>query len=139
MLTDNQIQLVTDSWQKVLPIKETAAELFYNRLFELDPSLKSLFTGDMKEQGDRLMNMINIAVNALNRLEDVVPAIQAMGRRHKDYRVEPRHYDTVAQALLWTLGQGLGDAFTPEVKDAWTQVYGILAKTMIDAAEGVSA
>jgi len=135
MLTDNQIQLVTDSWQKVLPIKETAAELFYNRLFELDPSLKSLFTGDMKEQGDRLMNMINIAVNALNRLEDVVPAIQAMGRRHKDYRVEPRHYDTVAQALLWTLGQGLGDAFTPEVKDAWTQVYTLLATTMIEASE----
>ena len=134
MLTDQQIQLVTDSWQKVVPISETAADLFYTRLFELDPSLQSLFSGDMKIQGERLMNMINIAVNALNRLEDVVPAIQAMGRRHKDYRVEPAHYDTVAQALLWTLGQGLGPAFTPEVKDAWTQVYGILANTMIDAA-----
>lgn len=134
MLTDQQIQLVTDSWQKVVPISETAADLFYTRLFELDPSLQSLFSGDMKIQGERLMNMINIAVNALNRIEDVVPAIQAMGRRHKDYRVEPAHYDTVAQALLWTLGQGLGPAFTPEVKDAWTQVYGILANTMIDAA-----
>jgi len=135
MLTDTQIQLVTDSWQKVLPIKETAAELFYGRLFELDPSLQALFKGDMKEQGERLMNMINIAVNALNRLEDVVPAIQAMGRRHKDYGVQRAHYDTVAQALLWTLGQGLGPAFTPEVKDAWTQVYTLLATTMIEASE----
>ena len=135
MLTDTQIQLVTDSWQKVLPIKETAAELFYGRLFELDPSLQTLFKGDMKEQGERLMNMINIAVNALNRLEDVVPAIQAMGRRHKDYGVQRAHYDTVAQALLWTLGQGLGPAFTPDVKDAWTQVYTLLATTMIEASE----
>ena len=135
MLTDTQIQLVTDSWQKVLPIKETAAELFYGRLFELDPSLQTLFKGDMKEQGERLMNMINIAVNALNRLEDVVPAIQAMGRRHKDYGVQRAHYDTVAQALLWTLGQGLGPAFSPDVKDAWTQVYTLLATTMIEASE----
>jgi len=135
MLTDTQIQLVTDSWQKVLPIKETAAELFYGRLFELDPSLQALFKGDMKEQGERLMNMINIAVNALNRLEDVVPAIQAMGRRHKDYGVQRAHYDTVAQALLWTLGQGLGPAFSPDVKDAWTQVYTLLATTMIEASE----
>lgn len=135
MLTDTQIQLVTDSWQKVLPIKETAAELFYGRLFELDPSLQALFKGDMKEQGERLMNMINIAVNALNRLEDVVPATQAMGRRHKDYGVQRAHYDTVAQALLWTLGQGLGPAFTAEVKDAWTQVYTLLATTMIEASE----
>jgi len=135
MLTDTQIQLVTDSWQKVLPIKETAAELFYGRLFELDPSLQALFKGDMKEQGERLMNMINIAVNALNRLEDVVPAIQAMGRRHKDYGVQRAHYDTVAQALLWTLGQGLGPAFSPDVKDAWTQVYTLLATAMIEASE----
>ena len=135
MLTDTQIQLVTDSWQKVLPIKETAAELFYGRLFELDPSLQALFNGDMKEQGERLMNMINIAVNALNRLEDVVPAIQAMGRRHKDYGVQRAHYDTVAQALLWTLGQGLGPAFSPDVKDAWTQVYTLLATAMIEASE----
>lgn len=135
MLTETQIQLVTDSWQKVLPIKETAAELFYNRLFELDPSLQGMFKGDMKEQGDRLMNMINISVNALNRLEDVVPAIQAMGRRHKDYGVQRPHYDTVAQALLWTLGQGLGPAFTAEVKDAWTEVYTLLATTMIEASE----
>lgn len=137
MLTAQQIELVTESWNKVLPIQETAAELFYNRLFELDENLRPLFNGDMKVQGERLMNMITVAVKALNRLDDVVPAIQAMGRRHVDYKVEAAHYDTVGAALLWTLGQGLGEAFTDEVKQAWTVVYGILASTMIAAAEEV--
>lgn len=134
MLTPQQIELVTSSWEQVLPIKETAADLFYNKLFELDPELRPLFKDDIKVQGERLMNMIDVAVKALNRLTDVVPAIQAMGRRHKDYGVQESHYDTVAGALLWTLEQGLGEAFTAEVKDAWTQVYTVLATTMITAA-----
>jgi hemoglobin-like flavoprotein len=137
MLTEYQIELVTNSWNKVIPIAETAAEIFYKRLFELDPSLKTLFNGDMKQQGDKLMSMITIAVKALNRLDDVVPAIQQMGRRHVNYNVEPEHYNTVGAALLWTLGQGLGDGFTAEVEEAWTVVYGILSTTMIDAANSV--
>lgn len=137
MLTETQIDLVSNSWNKVIPIAETAAELFYNRLFELDPSLKALFKGDMKQQGEKLMSMITVAVKALNRLDDVVPAIQQMGRRHVDYNVEPEHYNTVGAALLWTLGQGLGDGFTTEVEEAWTVVYGILSTTMIDAANSV--
>lgn len=137
MLSENQIKLVSDSWQQVLPISEQAAELFYNRLFELDPSLRPLFKDDIKVQGERLMNMINVAVNALNKLDDVVPAIQAMGRRHRDYQVKDEHYATVAEALLWTLEQGLGEVFTAEVKEAWTQVYTILATTMIEAANAV--
>lgn len=134
MLTPQQIELVTNSWKSVLPIADKAAELFYNRLFELDPELRPLFKDDIKVQGERLMNMINVAVNALNKLDDVVPAIQAMGRRHRDYNVKDEHYATVASALLWTLEQGLGDAFTADVKEAWTQVYTILATTMIEAA-----
>jgi hemoglobin-like flavoprotein len=137
MLTETQIDLVSNSWNKVIPIAETAAELFYNRLFELDPSLKALFKGDMKQQGEKLMSMITVAVKALNRLDDVVPAIQQMGRRHVDYKVEPEHYNTVGAALLWTLGQGLGDGFTTEVEETWTVVYGILSTTMIDAANSV--
>lgn len=139
MLTEKQIELVTNSWDKIIPIAEVAADLFYNRLFELDPSLKALFTGDMKQQGEKLMSMITIAVKALNRLDDVVPAIQQMGRRHVDYKVEPEHYNTVGAALLWTLGQGLGDGFTAEVAEAWTVVYGILSTTMIDAANSVES
>ena len=137
MLTEKQIELVTNSWDKVIPIAVTAADLFYTRLFELDPSLKALFKGDMAQQGEKLMSMITVAVKALNRLEDVVPAIQSMGRRHAGYKVETAHYDTVGAALLWTLGQGLGDGFTSEVEEAWTVVYGILATTMIDAANEV--
>ena len=137
MLTEKQIELVTNSWDKVIPIAVTAADLFYTRLFELDPSLKALFKGDMVEQGEKLMSMITFAVKALNRLDDVVPALQSMGRRHAGYKVETAHYDTVGAALLWTLGQGLGDGFTSEVEEAWTVVYGILATTMIDAANEV--
>ena len=137
MLTEKQIELVTNSWDKVVPIAVTAADLFYTRLFELDPSLKALFKGDMTQQGEKLMSMITVAVKALNRLDDVVPAIQSMGRRHAGYKVETAHYDTVGAALLWTLGQGLGDGFTSEVEEAWTVVYGILSTTMIDAANEV--
>lgn len=133
-MTPQQIALVKDSWQKVVPIKDTAAELFYNKLFTLDPAVKTLFKGDMKEQGRKLMAMIATAVNALDKLDTIVPAVQDLGRRHGGYGVKPAHYDTVAAALLWTLGQGLGDAFTDEVKQAWVEAYTILATTMQNAA-----
>jgi methyl-accepting chemotaxis protein len=129
-----QKRLVQDSFAAVLPIAEAAAELFYGRLFELDPSLRRLFKGDMKEQGRKLMAMIKIAVAGLDDLGKLVPAVQALGRRHAGYGVEDEHYDTVAAALLWTLEQGLKDAFTPDVKAAWAAVYGVLAETMKSAA-----
>ncbi len=138
-MTPQQITLVKSSWQKVMPIKETAAELFYNRLFTLDPALKPLFKGDMKEQGRKLMAMIATAVNALDKLDTIVPAVQDLGRRHAGYGVKPAHYDTVAAALLWTLGQGLGAAFTDEVKQSWIAAYTILATTMQNAAAEVPA
>ena len=134
-MTPSQISLVQSSFAKVAPIAATAAELFYGKLFELDPSLQPLFKGDMKEQGDKLMKMIGIAVNGLNNLDALVPAVQDLGRRHVNYRVKEEHYQTVAAALLWTLGQGLGDAFTDEVKAAWTTTYGILSGVMIEASE----
>ena len=133
-MTPQQISLVTSSWAKVKPISETAAELFYGKLFELDPSLKSMFPSDMKEQGRKLMAMINTAVNGLNNLDAIVPAVQQLGKRHVGYGVTDEHYDTVAAALLWTLEKGLGDAFTPDVKKAWTDTYVLLATTMKEAA-----
>jgi hemoglobin-like flavoprotein len=133
-MTPEQIALVRTSFASVVPIKETAADLFYGRLFELDPSLKPLFKGDMKEQGLKLMAMIGTAVGGLDRLDSIVPAVQALGRRHVGYGVKNEHYDTVGNALLWTLEQGLGAAFTPEVKSAWTSAYGVLAGTMKAAA-----
>lgn len=133
-MTPQQITLVKSSWQQVLPIRETAADLFYNQLFTLDPSLKALFRGDMKEQGRKLMAMISVAVNALDKLETIVPAVQDLGRRHAGYGVKDPHYETVATALLWTLGKGLGDGFTSDVKQAWVAAYTILADTMKQSA-----
>jgi hemoglobin-like flavoprotein len=138
-MNPKQIELVQSSWKKVTPIADTAAELFYGKLFSLDPSLKPLFKSDMKAQGRKLMTMISTAVGALTRLETIVPAVQDLGRRHVKYGVKDQHYDTVATALIWTLGQGLGESFTPEVKDAWVAVYGVLSKTMKDAAATAAA
>jgi len=115
-----------------------AANLFYGRLFEIDPSTKVLFKGDMKEQGKKLMSMITAAVNGLNDLDRLVPVVQDLGRRHCGYGVQDKHYGSVASALLWTLEQGLGDAFTPEVKIAWTETYMLLAGVMKDASAKVA-
>ena len=133
-MTRHQIDLVQKSWRQVMPISDTAAAMFYQELFRLDPELRALFRGDMKEQGKKLMAMISVAVQALPRLDTVVPAVKDLGRRHARYGVKPQHYDTVAAALLWTLGKGLGDAFTTEVKAAWLETYTVLSRTMKDAA-----
>jgi len=127
--------LVQETFALVEPIADDAAKLFYGHLFELDPSLRELFKHDMVEQGRKLMAMIKVAVKGLDHIEKLVPAVEDLGRRHKDYGVEEPHYDTVAEALLWTLEQGLGDAFTDEVKEAWTAVYGVLAEVMKSAAK----
>lgn len=138
-MTPQQIALVQSTWSKVLPIQDQAARLFYDKLFEMDPSLRPLFKGDMAEQGRKLMAMINTAVNGLNRLSEIVPAVQALGRRHVGYGVKEAHYETVGAALLWTLEQGLGSSFTPEVRQAWAGAYGLLAGVMKEAAATVTA
>ena len=131
------IELVQGTFEKVVPIADKAAEIFYAKLFEKDPSLKPMFKGDMKEQGAKLMSMIGAAVNGLNDLEALVPVVQKLGKDHVGYGVEDSHYDTVGAALLETLDAGLGEAFTPDVKDAWTEVYTVLATTMKDAANSM--
>ena len=133
-MTPEKIALVRSSWQQVLPIKETAAQLFYGQLFELDPSLRPMFKGDMVEQGRKLMTIINTAVNSLDDLGPILGAVQDMGRRHVGYGVTEAHYDTVGSALIWTLGKGLGEQFTPAVKDAWVETYTTLASAMKQAA-----
>lgn len=133
-MTPEKIALVRGSWQQVLPIKDTAAQLFYGQLFELDPSLRSMFKGDMAEQGRKLMAVINTVVNSLDRLGPILETIEEMGRRHVAYGVTEAHYDTVGSALIWTLGKGLGESFTPAVKDAWAEAYNTLASAMKQAA-----
>lgn len=133
-MTPDQAQLVKQSFAKVAPIAEQAAGLFYTRLFETAPEVKPLFKGDIKEQGRKLMATIGLAVSSLDRLPQLVPVVQDLGRKHAGYGVRDEHYDTVGAALLWTLEQGLGSDFTPETKAAWTEVYGILAGVMKEAA-----
>lgn len=125
---------VQDTFEAVKPISDKAAALFYGRLFEIAPEMKPMFKGDMEEQGRKLMKMLAIAVAGLNDLGMLVPAVQKLGRDHIAYGVREEHFAPVGEALLWTLGQGLGSRFTPEVEESWKKVYGILADTMIAAA-----
>ena len=134
-MTPEQVQLVQDSFAKVAAIKDQAAALFYRRLFELDPGLRPLFKGAMTAQGARLMTALGGVVGSLDQLERILPALCALGHRHGAYGVRPEHYATVGEALIWTLEQALGPAFTREMRRAWIDAYGRLAWTMIAAAE----
>lgn len=139
-MTPEQKELVKSSWAKVVPIQETAAELFYGRLFEVYPEVKPMFKGDMKKQGTMLMSMLNTAVNGLDNIEALVAPLKDMGARHAGYGVSDEDYGKVADAFLWALSQGLGDEFTDEVKQAWVVVYTIVAETMMaGAAEAAPA
>jgi len=132
-MNGEQVRLVQESFRKVVPIADAAAALFYGRLFDLDPTLESLFKGDMVEQGRKLMQMIGVAVVSLDRLEQVLPAVRALGARHARYGVRENDYATVGRALIWTLRKGLGDDFTPETEAAWAETYATLAGAMKDA------
>ncbi len=136
-VSPQQVELVQESFIKVVPIASTAAEIFYNKLFEIDPELRALFTGDMRSQGRKLMSMIGAAVNGLNNIGTLLPIVQDLGRRHVEYGVKDEQYNTVATALLFTLETGLGADWNAELKDAWTAVYVLLSSVMIDAAHGL--
>jgi hemoglobin-like flavoprotein len=137
-MNDTDVRLVQDSFQLVAPIAPQAAAIFYSNLFEADPSLRALFRGDMVAQGEKLMQMIAVAVSKLNEPDVLIPVLQKLGARHVGYGVQDAHYDTVGGALLKTLGQGLGPAFTPEAEAAWTRIYGVMATTMKDAAKAAA-
>jgi hemoglobin-like flavoprotein len=140
MLTLAQKTLVQETFATVATIADDAAALFYRRLFEIDPSLQQMFRGNMAEQRKKLMQMLTAAVKGLDHPDQLIPAVQGLGRRHAIYGVTDKHYETVGAALLWTLQKALGNAFTPEAREAWTTVYGLLATTMKDAArEGLDA
>ena len=108
-MTPTEIGLIRSSWAAVEPIADTAASLFYARLFELDPAIERLFRRtDMAAQRKILMQTLTVVVKSLDKLDQIVPAVQALGRRHAGYGVRESHYATVGEALLWTLQQGLG-------------------------------
>src|SRR6202167_2636522 len=135
-MTPDQVQLVQQSFAKVAPISEAAAVLFYDRLFEIAPSVKPMFPADMKEQRKKLMATLAIVVGGLSNLETVLPAASALAKRHVSYGAKAEHYPVVGAALLWTLEKGLGDGWTPDVAAAWTAAYGTLSGYMISEAYG---
>lgn len=142
MLSDSEKQFIVRSWKLVDPIAETAAELFYKQLFRLDPSLRRLFPDDMAAQRRKLMASLGFVVKSLDwasadwrtmieEENDLFLVILALGRRHRVlYKVQDMHYNTVGAALIWTLEQGLGEAFTPEVRSAWAKIYNLLSTAM---------
>ena len=130
MVSQTDAALVTDSWQKVRPIQDKAADLFYDRLFVIAPEVKPLFPTDMREQKRKLMAMIAMAVAGLNDLAGLIDPLKRLGAQHAGFGAVDAHYDAVGSALLWTLEQGLGPAFTPEVKLAWAEVYQTIATVM---------
>jgi nitric oxide dioxygenase len=138
-MTPNQITLVQTSFAKVAPIAGVAADLFYDRLFAIAPDVRRMFPNDLAEQKKKLMAMLGTAVAGLTKPDALLPAVRALGARHAGYGVTAEHFAPVGAALIWTLEQGLGEAFTPEVKAAWVEVYGVLSQTMIDGMQTLTA
>jgi nitric oxide dioxygenase len=134
-MTPEQITLIRNSFAKLLPCKAQAAELFYCRLFELDPSLRLMFKSDMSEQKEKLMVALALVVANLEKMESLRPAMLELGRRHTSYGVQKRHYDVVGAALLWTLEIGIGGGWNPALATAWREAYGVLAGIMIEGAD----
>lgn len=138
-MTPETIKHVQDSFALVAPVADEAAAAFYQRLFELDPSLRPMFKGSIEEQGRKLMAMLTIAVRSLDDLPKLVPALENLAIRHIDYGVKDSHYQTVGAALLSTLQSKLGDHFTDDVREAWTTVYGTMTTVMTGAVSAKTA
>lgn len=138
-MTPEQVKLVQDSFAKVAPIAPQAADIFYDRLFEIAPEVRPLFPSDLSEQKQKLMSMLSTAVTNLHQLDKILPAVADLGRRHVGYGVNAEHYTPVGEALIYTLEKGLGDDFTPQTKEAWLATYTTLASVMTKAAEAETA
>ncbi len=134
-MTPDQTKLVQASFAQVVPIADQAADLFYSKLFAIDPSLRGLFSDDMTEQKKKLMAMLATAVDNLHQWNAVSPAVKDLGRRHASYGAKPEDYNKVGQALIGTLDAGLGDAFTAPVREAWIACYTAIAGDMLEAAK----
>jgi len=133
-MTPAKVQLVQESFKKIVPIAAAAADLFYERLFTIAPEVRSLFPQDLSQQKKKLMQMLATAVANLHQVQNILPAVEALGRRHAGYGVTDKDYEIVREALLWTLEQGLGNDFTPPVKEAWTETYLTVSWVMKNAA-----
>jgi hemoglobin-like flavoprotein len=134
-MTPHQIEIVRQSFAKIMPYKDQVIELFYCRLFELDPSIRLMFKSDMAEQREKLTAALAMVISRLEMMEGLLPVLRELGRRHKTYGVRNRHYDVVGAALLWTLEIGLSSSWTKELAEAWRDASGQVANAMIEGAE----
>jgi len=135
-MTPYQERLIKETWNQVVPIADTAAELFYGRLFEIDPTARALFKAtNMPEQRQKLMQTLSVVVQGLDNLDALIPTVEDLGRRHRGYGVNAAHYESVGKALLWTLERGLGEMWTPAAAAAWDELYGRLSAIMQRAAD----
>ena len=133
-LTDRQVSLIETSFAQIRPISGLAAELFYSNLFSIAPEVQPLFRSDMKRQGEKLMNTLGFVVDGLRDLDTVLPVARNLAARHVAWGVTPKHYEPVGDALIVTLSQGLQEAFTDEVREAWESAYALLAGAMVESA-----
>lgn len=134
-MTPEKINLIKSSWSYVITHSEQAGELFYQKLFETAPQLRPMFKGDVKEQSQKLISMVTVVITKLDKLEQILPEVAALAKRHVKYGVNKNHFPVVGGALIWTLEQGLAERWTPQLKAAWVEVYEILSKAMITAME----
>ena len=132
--TPDQVRLIQSTWLDLKPAGEQVGLLFYQRLFEIDPGLRPMFSRDLVPQARKLVAMLSAVIDGLERLDALLPRVAALGRRHAGYGVQPAHYRTVGQALIWTLRRGLGPSASEPVIGAWTAAYALLADAMQTAA-----
>jgi nitric oxide dioxygenase len=128
-----QLQLVLDSLTLVQPVADEIAKSFYKHLFEIAPSTKKLFTGDMDRQGAMLMTTLSLAVSGLSNMDEILPSVQALGERHFSYGVKPEYFQPACDSFIWALENHLGDKFTPALKEAWTIAFQSLTNAMLGA------
>ena len=139
IMTPEQVTVIQQSFSKVAPISEAAAVMFYDRLFEVAPSVRAMFPQDMTEQRKKLMGMLAAVVGGLSNLQSILPAASALARRHVAYGARAEHYPVVGATLLWTMEKGVGEAWTPELATAWSEAYGVLSSYMVSEASGPQA
>jgi nitric oxide dioxygenase len=132
-MTTHDINLVQKSWASVATIDmETVGSLFYNRLFEIAPDVKPMFSrSSMAEQSRKLLSMLSYVMAKLDKLDDILDEVAKLAKRHVQYGVKESHYTAVGAALLWTLEKGLGELWNEELKASWVKTYAILSGAMI--------
>ncbi|MGN6573807.1 MAG: globin family protein [Pseudolabrys sp.] len=135
-MTPDEMKLVRLSFVKVMGIKATVGRLFYDRLFTIAPAVKPMFKGDLDAQSAKLMSTLAVAIGMLDKPDLLNSTLAGLAKRHAGYGVRDEHYDKVGEALLWTLEQGLGADFTPQVGVAWASLYADVAAAMRGAAAG---